>query len=152
MARSLHYHRVWGQLSTTCSILKQPNGELLVAVNHIQLRTMASEMVDPIDWSHPPPSSAEPPERLVHSINQCTQLDSNVQPQHVRQPPCLCGHSGHKITKRHVIENICLRYLLNLLEKSENEWKSPLWMNKLQSGPLTHTPLLYPMFCINNYT
>ena len=31
----------------------------------------------------------------MHSINQCTQLDSNVQPQHVRQPPCLCGHSGY---------------------------------------------------------
>ena len=36
------------------------------------LRTMASETVDPIDWSHPPPSWAVPPERLVHSINQCT--------------------------------------------------------------------------------
>ena len=69
---------MWGQLSTTCSILKQPNGELLVAVNHSQLRTMASERVDPIDWSHPPPSWAVPSERLVHSINQCTQLDSNV--------------------------------------------------------------------------
>ena len=34
--------------------LKQPTGELLVAVNHNQLRTMASETVDPIDWSHPP--------------------------------------------------------------------------------------------------
>ena len=40
-----------GQLSTTCSnLLKYPNGELLVAVDHNQLRTMASEMVDPIDW------------------------------------------------------------------------------------------------------
>ena len=87
---------MWGQLSTTCSnVLKQPNGELLVAVNHKQLRTMASETVDPIDWSHAPPSWAVPPERFVHSINQCTQRDSNVQPQHVRQPPCLCGHSGY---------------------------------------------------------
>ena len=33
-----------------CSnVLKQPNGELLVAVNHNKLRTMASETVDPID-------------------------------------------------------------------------------------------------------
>ena len=63
---------MWGQLSTTYSnVLKQPNGELLVAVNHNQLRTMASEMVDPIDWSHLPPSWAVPPECLVHSINQC---------------------------------------------------------------------------------
>ena len=52
----IYYHRMWGQLSTTCSnVLKQPNGELLVAVIHIELLTMASETVDPIDWSHPPP-------------------------------------------------------------------------------------------------
>ena len=74
----------------------------LVAVNHNQLRTMASETVDPIDWSHPPPSWAVPPERLMHSINQCTQLDSNVQLQHVRQPPCLCGHSGCKFVSKRV--------------------------------------------------
>ena len=32
---------------------------------------MASETVDPIDWSHPPPSWAVPPERHVHSTIQC---------------------------------------------------------------------------------
>ena len=68
----IYYHRMWGQLSTTCiNVLKQPNGELLVAVNHNQLRTMASETVDPIYCSHPQPSWAVPPERHVHSINQC---------------------------------------------------------------------------------
>ena len=62
---------MWGQLSTICSnVLTQPNGELLVAVNHNQLQTMASETVDKIDWSHPPPSWVVPPERHVHSINQ----------------------------------------------------------------------------------
>ena len=35
---------------------------------------MASETEDPIDWSHPPPSWAVPPERLVHSINHCTSV------------------------------------------------------------------------------
>ena len=53
------------------NVLKQPNGELLIAVNHNQLRTMASETVDPIDWSQPPPLWAVPPERLAHIINQC---------------------------------------------------------------------------------
>ena len=63
---------MWCQLSTTCSnVLKQPTGELLVVVNHNQLWTMASETVNPIDWSHSPPSWAVPPERHVHSINQC---------------------------------------------------------------------------------
>ena len=51
----IYYHGMWGQLSTTCSnLLMQPNGELIVAVDHSQLRTMASNMVDPIDWSQPP--------------------------------------------------------------------------------------------------
>ena len=68
----IYYHRMWDQLSTTCNnVLKQPTEELLVAVNHNQLLTMASDTLDPIDWSHPPPSWAVPPERLVHSINQC---------------------------------------------------------------------------------
>ena len=59
--RTIYYHRMWGQLSTTCSILlKFPNGELLVAVDHNQLRTMASETADPIDWSHPHPHGQYP--------------------------------------------------------------------------------------------
>ena len=67
----IYYHRIWVQLSTTFSnVLKQPNGVLLVAVNNNQLRTMAPETVDPIDWSHPPPSWTVPPERHVHSIKQ----------------------------------------------------------------------------------
>ena len=36
------------------------NGKLLVAVNHNQLRTMASETVDPIDRSHPHPHGQYP--------------------------------------------------------------------------------------------
>ena len=43
------------------NIMRKPNMELLVAVDHIQLWTMASEMVDPIDWSHLPTSCAVPP-------------------------------------------------------------------------------------------
>ena len=39
----------------------KPNGELLVAVDHNQLRTMAPDTVYQIDWSHPPPSWAVPP-------------------------------------------------------------------------------------------
>ena len=40
-----------GSIINYCSnVLKQPNGELLVAVNHNKLWTMASKTVDPIDW------------------------------------------------------------------------------------------------------
>ena len=75
----IYYHRMWGQLSTTCSnVPKQPNGELLVAVNHNQLRTKPSKTVDPIDQSHPPSSWAVTPERNVHSINQCNLSETRT--------------------------------------------------------------------------
>ena len=49
----IYYHRMFSQLSTTCSnLLKYPKMELLVAIDHNQLQTMAAETVDPIDWSH----------------------------------------------------------------------------------------------------
>ena len=55
------YHRMLGKLLTTYSNqLKQPIGELLVAVDHSPLRILASETVDPIDWSHSPSSWAVP--------------------------------------------------------------------------------------------
>ena len=51
----IYYRRKLGKLSTTCNNLtKRLNGELLVAVHHNQLRTMASETVDPSDWLHTP--------------------------------------------------------------------------------------------------
>ena len=60
------------------NVLKQPNGERLDAVNHNQLRTMASETVDPINWPHLAPSWAVPPERHVHSINQCNLSETRT--------------------------------------------------------------------------
>ena len=35
--------------------------------------------VDPIDWSHAPPSWAVPPERLVHSINRCSSTTAGIR-------------------------------------------------------------------------
>ena len=105
----IYYRRVWGQLSTTCSnVLNQSNGELLVAVNQNQLRTMASETVDLIDWSHPPPSWAVPPERLVHCINQCNirgnrTCNRNMRGNHLAYA---AGHSGYKGTKKDVHEKL----------------------------------------------
>ena len=51
---------------------------------------MASETVDPIDWSHLPPLWAVPSERLVHSINRCSSATAGIRScnlQHARQPP-----------------------------------------------------------------
>ena len=68
----IYYHRMWVQLSTTCSnLLKQPNAELVVAVDRNQLRTMASATVDPIDWSHPPPYTGQYPLSSTYCTVQC---------------------------------------------------------------------------------
>ena len=71
---------------------------LLVAVDHNQLRTMATGTVDPIDWWHPPPSWAYPLSTFVHSINQCSlSWNRSSNRQYARQPPYLCRHSGFAI-------------------------------------------------------
>ena len=79
------------------------HGELLVAVEHNQLRTMASETVDPINWLLPPPSWAVPPERLVHSINRCSAWNRPCNLQHARKPHCLWGLSWCKINVGRVL-------------------------------------------------
>ena len=108
MARSLPVENLLPQNvgSTTCSnLLIQP--ELLVAVDHNQLRRMASETVDPIDWLHPPPYTEQYPLSSTYYTVQCglqiTRLTAlteirtcdlrNAWPTH-----CLCGHSGYYIT------------------------------------------------------
>ena len=69
---TIYYHRMWVKLSTTCSnLLKKPNGELLVVVNHNQLRTTTSETVDPIDWSHPPLYTGQYPLSSTYCTLQC---------------------------------------------------------------------------------
>ena len=44
---------------------------VLVAVNHNQLRTISSETVDPIDWSHPPPNTGQYPLSSTYCTLQC---------------------------------------------------------------------------------
>ena len=78
---------------------------------------MASETVDPIDWSHPPPSWAVPwaSRAKYKSVQLSHSRDSILQPcnlQHARQPPCLCGHSGYK-----GIKYVYLNALLLILNK-----------------------------------
>ena len=105
----IYYHRIWVQLSTTCSnVLKQPNGELLVAVDHNQLRTMASETVDPTYWSHPPPSWAVPPESHVHSINQ-----SNLSWTRTCNRSKRSNHLAYAATQGMII-TICLLFNPNI--------------------------------------
>ena len=119
----IYYQRMPGQLSPTCSnLLKLPNGELLVAVDHNQLRTMSSETVDLIDLSHPPLSWAVPPEAPLIALCKCglqiarlaaatgarTRVQGYARPTH-----CLCGHSGYifYFTSFHILSFCFLIYL-----------------------------------------
>ena len=79
---------------------------------------MASETVDPIDWSHPPPYTGQYPlSSTLHSAMraglQITRLAALSQPrtcdlQNARPMHCRCGHSGYVLCcfYRKQMENI----------------------------------------------
>ena len=93
----------WESTSTVCGVnysllqvmlLKKPNRQHLVAVDHNQLRTKASVRVDSIDW--PLPSfftewGCAPPERHLHSTNRCS-LCHESNDSSSRQPPWWWGN------------------------------------------------------------
>ena len=64
---------------------------------------MASETVDPIDWSHPPPLWAVPPDLHVllgvnaaYNRNTCCITGARTRADgHARQTHCQFGHSGY---------------------------------------------------------
>ena len=92
-----------GSIRLLAVITEVAQWEFLVAVDHNQLLTTASETVDPIDWSHPPLSWAVPPElhvlygvnvqiaRLVAPTGTRTRVHGYDRPTHY-----LCGHSGYE--------------------------------------------------------
>ena len=76
-------------------------GVLLVAVDHNQLRTMASQTVDLIDWLYPRPLRAVPPDlHVLHCVNVAYKSqDLLEQPalEHAStgMPGQCTGHSGY---------------------------------------------------------
>ena len=96
-----------------------------------QLRTMASETVDPIDWPHPPPYTGHYPLSSTYCTVHCglqitrhtalTEMRTcdllNARPTH-----CLCGHSGYEreflnswcvlvcIAQRRSVAVLCMLY------------------------------------------
>ena len=66
------------------------------AVDDNQLRTMALETVDPIDWLLPPPSWAVPPElHVLHGVKAAFKSQDLLhQPGMPDKTHYLCGHSG----------------------------------------------------------
>ena len=100
MARSLPVETTTTECGFNYELLtvmywSSPNGELLVADNHNQLRKMASETVDPTDWSHPPSSWAVPPERHVHGINECNLGGTRTSNRSNEATTLPMGHSGY---------------------------------------------------------
>ena len=86
------------------NLLKYPNRDPLVTVDHNQLLTMASETVDPIDWSYPPTLLGNTPwapriarckcgpqiSRLAAATMARTRVHGDARPTHY-----LCGHSWY---------------------------------------------------------
>ena len=92
----LDYHRMWGQLSTSCSnLLKQP--PCGTSSSSPPQPATDNGVIDPIDWLHPTPSWAALPERLVHSVNQCSLCrESTLQPSACEATTMpICGHPGY---------------------------------------------------------
>ena len=86
MARSLplenlYYHRMRGQLSTTCSnYWSSPiwNSKLQSTTNSYGQCSQILH-VDPIDWSHPPPSWAVQPElNVLHGVNAASYKSQDL--------------------------------------------------------------------------
>ena len=105
----IYYHRMCGQLSTTCSNLRKwPNGELLVAGDHNQQQTMASGTVDPVDWyesvqpqSQPSidfatlqPSACEATNHLAYAATQGIKVTPQPRGQHSPVPMSLQSLPG----------------------------------------------------------
>ena len=67
---------------------------ILLAVDHNQLRKMAPETVEPIDWSHPPPSWAMPPElHVLHGVNAAYKSQDLLQkPGHEHETTGMPDH------------------------------------------------------------
>ena len=73
---------------------------------HNQLRTIASETVDPNDWSHSPPYTGQYALSSTYCTLQCglgciTRLAALSQPRscdlrNARPKHCLCYHSGYE--------------------------------------------------------
>ena len=78
--------------------LKCPNGELSVAVDHNQLRTMGSETVDPIDWPLLPTLHRAVPLELHLLHGENAGYESQALLQTVRLELATFGMLGQLIT------------------------------------------------------
>ena len=108
----IYYHRMWVQLSTTCSnYWSSPIGSFYLQPTTSPQPAMdnsisQSETVDPIDWSHPLPYTGQSPLSSMYCTLQCglqiTRLAALSQPRtcnlrKARPMHCLCCHWGYAL-------------------------------------------------------
>ena len=107
---NLLYYRMCVQLSTTCSnLLKQPNGELLVSVNHYSYEQWRQIREIQLTGRTPTLHYAVPPElHVLHTAMraglQITRLAALSEPRtcdlrNARPTHCLCGHLSFVINQ-----------------------------------------------------
>ena len=83
-----------------------------------QLRTMASETVDPIDWSHPPPYTGQYPLNSTYCTLQCglqiTRFAALSQPRtcDFRMPDQrTAGAATQGVILNHILDNLLISHL-----------------------------------------
>ena len=71
-------------------------GAPIVPDNYNQLRTMASETVDPIDWPHPPPYTEEYPLSSTYCTLHAGCKSQDLLHCYARPTHCRCCHSEYR--------------------------------------------------------
>ena len=88
-------------------LLKLPNGELPVAVDHSQLLTLQSETVDSFGWPlHPTIHRAIPPEHVLHGANVGDKSPDLLQRMRHKANSLLLSSSGYEV----LITSYCYNY------------------------------------------
>ena len=126
-----------------------------MAVDHNQLRKMASDTVDPIDWSTPPPYTGQYPLSYTYCTVQCwlqiTRLAALSEPRscdhrNARPTHCLCSRSGFLLsgcTGRHSAEYSAVCRILR-----SNVWGLAEILSDLTVASSQYDILFWSQICV----
>ena len=106
----------------------------LVAVNHKQLRTMASETVDPIDWSHPPPYTGQYPLSSTYCTLQCG-------------PSCKSQHLLHWVSRERATFGVPDQRTACAATLGRQYWQTSVWLGLGYCQTGVAGPGLLPDWC-----
>ena len=93
-----YYHRIRGQLSTTCSkLLKQPMGNFQLQTPQTAGQWRQRQQIKLTGCTPYPHGQYPLSASCIELISAASAGNRPCNLQHARQPPCLCGHSGQII-------------------------------------------------------